>query len=61
MILLEMMGKTAESPGSNAAGQELRTLLKTVTHNGPLGLIPVVSVDGSGPAAGHGCAWVRMH
>jgi len=34
MILLEMMGKTAESPGSNAAGQELRTLLKTVTHNG---------------------------
>ena len=34
MILLEMVGKTTESPGSNAAGQELHTLLKTVTHNG---------------------------
>src|SRR5580700_11970488 len=29
MILGDMVGTAAESPGSNAAGQELRTLLKT--------------------------------
>jgi hypothetical protein len=30
MILGYMLGTAAESPGSNAAGQELRTLLKTI-------------------------------
>ncbi len=29
MILGDMVGRTTENPGSNAAGQELRTLLKT--------------------------------
>ena len=30
MILGDMVGAAAENPASNAAGQELRTLLKTV-------------------------------
>jgi hypothetical protein len=37
MILGDMVGTAAESPGSNAAGQELRTLLKPLAHRRGVG------------------------
>jgi hypothetical protein len=32
MILDDMVGRTAESPGSNAAGQGVHTVLKPLAH-----------------------------